>query len=71
MLYKFFTVKYLRDYLVWRLLTKCTIKSIACSFLNSSWPQHPNELESLRKEAGANCKTVVQVLVTDYNRQVS
>lgn len=53
MLYKFFTVKYLRDHLVWRLLTKCTIKSIACSFLNSSWPPHATELESLRKEAGA------------------
>lgn len=53
MLYKFFTVKYLREHLVWRLLTKYTIKSIACSFLNSSWPPHATELESLRKEAGA------------------
>lgn len=50
MLYKFFTVEYLRDHLVWWLLTKCTTKSIACSFPNSLAPT-PCYI-SLREEAG-------------------
>lgn len=50
MLYKFFTVEYLRDHLVWGLLTKCTTKSIACSFPNSLAPT-PYYI-SLREKAG-------------------
>lgn len=70
MLHKFFTVKYLRDHLVWWLLTKCTIVSTACSFINSSWPQ-PYWIRSWGRRPKQNSKITVQVLLTDYAGKLS
>lgn len=68
-LHKFFTVKYLRDHLIWWLLSKCTIVS-ACSFINSSWPQ-PYWIRSWDRRPKQNCKIAVQVLLTDYAGKLS